>query len=74
MILTQQQVEGLRQRHAHAAHGHGYPVGMITDLLQTLHAMHSEKKKWQRLADKRGDALRKALNILELAREPEVEE
>ena len=74
MILTQQQIEALRQRHEHAAHVHGYPVGMITDLLQTITAMRAEKKHWQRLAVRRGELLGKALNILELARDPEDEE
>ena len=74
MILTQQQVDGLRQRHDNAGHVHGYPVGMITDLLQTITAMRAEKKHWQRLAVRRGELLGKALNILELAREPEEEE
>ena len=74
MILSQQQIEGLRQRHEHAAHVHGYPVGMITDLLQTIAATRAEKKHWQRLAVRRGELLGKALNILELAREPEEEE
>lgn len=45
MILTQQQVDGLRQRHDHAGHAHGYQVGMITDLLNTLSAMRAEQKK-----------------------------
>lgn len=72
-ILTQQQLEGLRQRHENVPHGHGYPVGMINDLLQTLQAEHKEKKRWQRLAEKRGNALGRALAILEIAREPEVE-
>ena len=59
MILTQQQIEGLRLRYENAGHAHGYPTGMITDLLHTLSAMKSEKKKWQRLAQDRGEKLKR---------------
>lgn len=70
-VLTQQQLEGLKQRHESVSHGYGYPSGMITDLLQTIQAMTKEKKKWKRLAEKRGDALNRALKVLEIAKEPE---
>ena len=59
MILTQQQVDGLRQRHDNAAHAHGYPTGMITDLLHTIAHINQEKKRWQHLAAKRGDRLKR---------------
>lgn len=63
MILTQQQVDGLRQRHDHAGHAHGYPVGMITDLLHTIAHLNQEKKRWQHLAAKRGDRLKRIAAI-----------
>ena len=59
MILTQQQVDGLRQRHDNAAHAHGYPTGMITDLLHTIAHTNKEKKRWQHLATKRGEKLKR---------------
>ena len=63
MILTQQQVDGIRQRHDNAGHAHGYPAGMITDLLHTLAHMNQEKKRWQHLAAKRGDRLKRIAAI-----------
>ena len=73
MILTQQQVDGLRQRHDNAGHAHGYPVGMITDLLHTLSAMKAEQKKWKRLAQDRGERLAKIAALVGKIEAKEIE-
>ena len=74
MILTQQQVDGLRQRHDNAGHAHGYPAGMITDLLHTLSAMRAEQKKWKRLAQDRGERLAKIAGLVGKIEAKEVED
>ena len=41
----------------HKAQPHGYPVALITDLLDTIREQKSLKKKYQRLAEMRGKYL-----------------
>ena len=36
---------------------HGYPMSEVTDLLDTIIALKTNKKKWQRLAEHRGQAI-----------------
>ena len=36
---------------------HGYPVNLVSDLLETLRAQKALKKKYQRLAEKRGQCI-----------------
>ncbi|NJB67177.1 acyl-CoA reductase-like NAD-dependent aldehyde dehydrogenase [Desulfobaculum xiamenense] len=62
MILNSQQLTALRQRNDEELRKgqyakHGYPAHTIRDLLQTVEALKKEKKKWQRLATARGEAL-----------------
>ncbi len=39
----------------------GRPVKLISDLLETIYFLKKEKKKWQDLANKRGNSLRSIL-------------
>lgn len=62
MILNASQLEALRQRNDEELRRNGqatpgYPAGTIRDLLQTIDALKKEKKKWQRTAQERGQAL-----------------
>ena len=43
------------KRKGHAPHG--YPIAEITDFCDTVALLKSEKKKWQRLAERRGQAI-----------------
>ena len=36
---------------------HGYPLSEVADLCDTLVALKNQKKKWQRLAEHRGQAV-----------------
>lgn len=36
---------------------HGYPIAEVTDFCDTIALLKSEKKKWQRLAERRGQAI-----------------
>lgn len=42
---------------------HGYPVSLISDLLETLRAQKALKKKYQRLAEKRGQCIMEIFSI-----------
>lgn len=73
MILNATQLEAIRQRNdeelrrgAHATPG--YPAHTVRDLLQTLEALKKEKKKWQRLAQERGQALDTVREVLDAVR------
>lgn len=73
MILNATQLEAVRQRNdeelrrgAHATPG--YPAHTVRDLLQTVEALKREKKKWQRLAQERGQALDAVRDVLEAVR------
>ncbi len=64
MILNASQLSALRQRNDEELRKgkyakYGYPAHTIQDLLQTVEAIKKEKKKWQRLAQDRGNSLRK---------------
>ncbi|PIE69021.1 MAG: hypothetical protein CSA21_04350 [Deltaproteobacteria bacterium] len=75
MILNASQLSALRQRNDEELRKgkyakYGYPAHTIQDLLQTVEAIKKEKKKWQRLAQERGNTLR---TIGDLAnRKPEI--
>lgn len=69
MILNASQLNAILQRNDEELRKgqyakHGYPAHTIRDLLQTVEAVKREKKKWQRLAQERGNALK---TIAELA-------
>ncbi|WP_462324843.1 hypothetical protein [Desulfoplanes sp.] len=64
MILNASQLSALKQRNDEELRKgkyakYGYPAHTIQDLLQTVEAIKKEKKKWQRLAQERGNSLRK---------------
>lgn len=61
MILNANQLKALRQRNEEELRkdqpSYGYPAHTIRDLLQTIEATKKEKKKWQRLAQERGNVI-----------------
>ncbi|MFW5489552.1 MAG: hypothetical protein ACNI3A_14215 [Desulfovibrio sp.] len=74
MILNASQLRALRQRNDEELRKgsfakRGYPANTIQDLLQTIDAAKKEKKKWKKLAQDRGQALR---GILDLASKTDV--
>ena len=69
MILNASQLSALRQRNDEELRKgkyakYGYPAHTIQDLLQTVEAIKKEKKKWQRLAQERGQSLRQVSEIV----------
>lgn len=42
---------------------HGYPVAQITDLLETINFQKNLKKRYQRLADLRGQCIMEVFSI-----------
>lgn len=67
-ILDKNQLRAIRQRNGmEISRGgkstHGYPKEIIHDLLQTIDFLAKEKKKWQRVAEHRGDRFRKIVEI-----------
>ena len=63
-VLSQQQLVAIQQRNE-TNNTHGYPRGLVTDLLQTCFHLRKEKKKWQRLAEERGRAILEIAGITE---------
>ncbi|WP_027177771.1 hypothetical protein [Maridesulfovibrio bastinii] len=62
MILTATQLKALRQRNDEELRRGdyvklGYPADTIQDLLHTIEAIKSEKKKWKKVAQERGEML-----------------
>ena len=73
MILNASQLSALRQRNDEELRKgkyakYGYPAHTIQDLLQTVEAIKKEKKKWQRLAQDRGNSLRKIAELADTER------
>ncbi len=69
MILNASQLSALWQRNDEELRKgkyakYGYPAHTIQDLLQTVEAIKKEKKKWQRLAQERGQSLRQIIDIV----------
>jgi len=69
MILNASQLSALRQRNDEELRKgkyakYGYPAHTIQDLLQTVEAIKKEKKKWQRLAQERGQSLSQISEIV----------
>ncbi|GEM_PF-1338851 len=63
MILNSSQLKALQQRNDEELRKgqyakHGYPAHTIRDLLQTVDSVKREKKKWKKLAQERGQALK----------------
>ena len=42
---------------------HGYPVALVTDLLDTLRALKTLKKRYQRLADRRAQTIAEVYSL-----------
>lgn len=62
MILSASQLRALRQRNDEELRRgeylkQGYPADTIQDLLHTIEAIKSEKKKWKKVAQDRGELL-----------------
>lgn len=71
MILSASQLRALRQRNDEELRKgnyakHGYPANTIQDLLHTVEALKSEKKKWKKVAQERGELLNKMTGMLEV--------
>ena len=62
-MLTHDQLAALRQKNELTT-THGWPRQTIQDLLDTIDAVKKEKKKWQRLAEDRGERLLKIEQII----------
>ena len=67
-VLDKNQLRAIRQRNEMemgrgGKSSHGYPKEIIHDLLQTIEFLSKEKKKWQRVAEHRGDRFRKIVEI-----------
>ncbi|GAU07498.1 hypothetical protein [Desulfoplanes formicivorans] len=74
MILNASQLSALRQRNDEELRKgkyakYGYPAHTIQDLLQTVEAIKKEKKKWQRLAQERGQTLRRIRDLANMMEE-----
>ena len=53
---------------------HGYPVSLITDLLETVREQKNLKKKYQRLAQMRGQVIMEIFSITSRAVDRTTEE
>lgn len=67
-ILTDPALHSIERDLAHykeypRAQPHGYPVTLITDLLDTIRDTKRLKKKYQRLADLRGKCIMEIFSI-----------
>lgn len=67
-VLDKNQLRAIRQRNEMemgrgGKSSHGYPKEIIHDLLQTIEFLSKEKKKWQRVAEHRGDRFRRIVEI-----------
>ncbi|WP_432738858.1 hypothetical protein [Maridesulfovibrio sp. FT414] len=70
MILSASQLRALRQRNDEELRKgnyakYGYPANTIQDLLQTIEALKSEKKKWKKVAQDRGELLNRVAGLME---------
>ena len=68
MILDANQITSIRQHNDEELRRgnrgtHGYPASTIQNLLHTIEAMKKEKRKWKKLAQERGKALRTIAEI-----------
>lgn len=63
MILDANQLASIRQHNDEELRRgsratHGYPARTVQDLLHTIETLKKEKKKWKKLAQDRGKALK----------------
>lgn len=68
MILDANQIVALRQHNDEEIRRgsratHGYPAQTIQNLLHTIEALKKEKRKWKKLAQDRGKALDRIVEI-----------
>jgi hypothetical protein len=66
MILDANQIVAIRQRNdeeLRSGPSHGYPATTIHNLLHTIEALKQEKRKWKKLAQRRGKALEEISQI-----------
>lgn len=69
MILNASQLNAIRQLNDEELRKgqyatYGYPAHTIRDLLNTVEALKKEKKKWQRLAQERGQTLQAVRDLI----------
>ncbi len=69
MILNASQLNAIRQLNDEELRKgqfatFGYPAHTIRDLLNTVEALKKEKKKWQRLAQERGQTLQAVRDVV----------
>jgi len=66
-VLTNTQLKAIRENlDRHKSSGkipHGYPVALVTDLLDTLEKMRQRKKTFQHLAERRARYLAQIFSI-----------
>ena len=63
-ILTDDELRTIKMVNDSPKAPYGRPVKTIEDLLNTIYYLKKEKKKWQRIADKRKRLCTKAVEIL----------
>ena len=63
VMLNRDQLTALRQKNERTT-THGWPRQTIQELLDTIDMVKKEKKKWQRLAEDRGERLVKIEQII----------
>ena len=63
MVLTEDALRRIKVENDSPKQVHGRPVKLIGDLLETIYHLKKEKKKWQNVAEKRRESLRKIQEI-----------
>ena len=63
MVLTEDTLRRIKADNDSPKQVHGRPVKLIGDLLETIYHLKKEKKKWQNVAEKRRESLRKIQEI-----------
>ena len=66
-ILTDEELRAIKMVNDSPKVPHGRPVKLIEDLLNTIYHLKKEKKKWQRLSEKRKNLCAEAAKILNTA-------
>ena len=63
-ILTDAELRGIKLVNDSPKVPHGRPVKLIGELLDTIYYLKQEKKKWQRVAEKRKKGINDAMKAL----------
>ena len=63
MVLTEDALRRIKVENDSPKQVHGRPVKLIGDLLETIYHLKKEKKKWQNVAEKRRESLRRIQEI-----------